>query len=142
MIGGISLKSFTRGICVFFTAALLFILFLPAPASAADNASVLKTIGHENTDTVSLYAQRDVTLYVPNNYAEDTVDLQNGLVITYDENTYKNVIAVPESQAEVDKSAVTVTVTYNEIEDADSDEKSQTEYQVNVKRTAARDPDF
>jgi hypothetical protein len=135
------MKFIIKGCCAFFTAVLVFMLFLPA-ASAADNASILRTIGHENTNTISPGLSRTVTLYVPYSYAGDTVDLQNGLAITYDENAYKNVIVVPEDIVEVDKAAVTVTVTYNEIADADTDAKSWTEYQVYVKRTAAKDPEF
>jgi hypothetical protein len=137
----ISLKILIRNCCAFIFTVLVIVLFIPV-VSAADNASILKTIGHESTNTVSPGSQRSVTLYVPYNYAKDTVDLQNGLEITSDENAYKNVVAVPQDIAEVDGIAVTLTVTYNEIEDADSDEKSQTEYQVYVKRTAAKDPEF
>jgi hypothetical protein len=135
------MKILLRYGCAFFTAIIIFVLFLPM-AYAADNASILQTIGHENTNTVSPGSDRTVTLYVPYDYSGDTVDLQNGLEITIHENTYKNVVVIAQNQAEIDKSAVTVTITYNEIEDADTDEKSRTEYFVYVKRTAAKQPEF
>lgn len=112
-------------------------------AYAANNASVLETIGHEDTDTVTLNdTTRTVTLTVPYAYAGTTVDLSNGLDITYDEDLYKYVVAQPYSVATVGGVAVSLTVSYNGINDQDGTAKNETVYSVSVVRATAKNPEF
>lgn len=127
-------------------------LLLPAfPAShAANEESVLTSIGHSDTNSVSLSGTtRYVTLTVSNDHEDDSVDLANGLNITYDDTKYKAVVAVPASSAAVCDSDVadsvgyvSVVVSFNDIDDADDAEKSQTIYYVRVIRAEAEAAEF
>lgn len=129
------------------TASLLAVItaisLLPSVAYAADGESVLTSIGHSNTDTVTLSGSgRSVTLTVPYDYSGSTIDLANGLIMTWDETAYKSVVAAPASTATVDGDAVTVTVTYNDYDDADGAEKSETVYYVQVVRAEMAPAEF
>jgi hypothetical protein len=121
--------------------ALLLVSLLPA-ATAADGESVLTELGHKNTNTVSITGtKRNVILLVPYSYAGDTIDLTTGLIINYDPNIYKNVVAST-AVATVDGPAVTLTVTYSHIGDEDDATKFATDYTITVMRTTPVPPAF
>ena len=125
---------FQKRAAAIWLAAMLVISLLP-PVNAVDEDSVLTSIGHGSTDTVTFTgSERSVTLTVAYGYPGTTVDLANGLIITWDKALYKSVVAAPASAAVVDGDAVAVTVTYNYIDDADDAEKSDTVYTVKVVR--------
>ena len=126
-----------------FLLAVLMSLYMIPVALAEDNASVLQSIGHEDTDTVTLNGTaRTVTLTVPFPYAGSEVDLSNGLNINYDEGLYKYVVAEPYMAATVDGAAVSLVITYNGIDDEEGVTKSETEYTVRVVRAAKEAPEF
>lgn len=93
--------------------AVLMLSLLPA-AAAADGEDVLLTLGHASASApVSIGSgQRDVTLYVPASYTPTTLDLFQGLDISYDTGKYQNVVAAPAGKATVGGAAVTLTVSY------------------------------
>lgn len=116
---------FQKRVAASLLAVITVISLLPS-AYAAGGTSVLTSIGHSSTDTVTLSGTaRDVTLTVPYTYSKTEVDLTNGLIITWDETAYKSVVAAPASSAVVDGGAVAVTITYNGINDADGSEKAK-----------------
>ncbi|MPM09080.1 hypothetical protein SDC9_55396 [bioreactor metagenome] len=144
--GGISLKPLRNIVCFLLVIA---ILFTSHPSSyAANEDSVLTSIGHSDTDTVTLSSTtRNVTLTVPYDYKGTTVYLINGLDISYDETLYKSVVAVPASAAIVNETStdlnyVPVTVSFNLINDADGTEKSLTTYYVRIEREKATPAEF
>ncbi|MGE4484045.1 MAG: S-layer homology domain-containing protein [Oscillospiraceae bacterium] len=124
------------------TASFLLVVFTLIiffqPALAANEDSVLTSIGHSETNTAALSdSVRYVTLTVPFDYAGSTVDLVNGLDITYNDTLYKSVVAVPASPgiAVIDNAGyIAVTVSFNNIDDADGTGKSATTYYVRVER--------
>jgi hypothetical protein len=121
-----------------FLTLLILLIFLPSGASAAGNDPVLTSIGHIDTDVVMLSADtREVVLAVPYSYPGSSVDLKNGLSITYDDNLYRSVVAEPASAAVVDGGAVAVTVSFHNIDDEPEAEKSETVYYVRVFRGEA-----
>ena len=133
---------FQKRVAASLLAVITVISLLPS-AYAAGGTSVLTSIGHSSTDTVTLSGTaRDVTLTVPYTYSKTEVDLTNGLIITWDETAYKSVVAAPASSAVVDGGAVAVTITYNGINDADGSEKSETVYHVQVVRAKKAPADF
>jgi len=112
-------------------------------ALAADNESVLTSISHRYADTVLLSGSaRSVTLTVPFSYPGSSLDLSNGLDISYDEDLYKAVVAEPSAEAEVGGAAVDLTVTYLGIDEDEGDPKSTTVYSVNVVRAPSVAADF
>jgi hypothetical protein len=112
-------------------------------ALAADNESVLTSISHRYADTVLLSGSaRSVTLTVPFSYPGSSLDLSNGLDISYDEDLYKAVVAEPSAEAEVGGAAVDLTVTYLGIDEDEGDPKSTTVYSVNVVRATSVAADF
>ena len=120
-----------------FILSLIMIISLLPSAFALNGEAVLKTLGHSDTDiyTFTNITTRDVTLTVSYKIAQDNaniVDLFNGLIMTYDETKYKNVVVTPADKAEVGGSKVSVTVTFNNLSDADGAEKSSTEYFIKV----------
>lgn len=124
------LKHFKYGVACVIAAGLLFLF--TGMAGAVDNEPVLRSIGHENTDTVMLSGStREVTLTVPYAYGQTTVDLFNGLSFTYGTG-YASVVLIPDSAATVNGGGVSVTVTYRHANEAESDPKSQTIYTLRV----------
>lgn len=110
---------------------------------AADDESVLTSLGHVNTDTVAISgSDRDVTLTVPFGYLGTSVDLTNGLAITWDTAAYKSVVASASGEAQIGGATVTITVTYNYITDGDGTPKGTTAYTVYVVRGATVPPVF
>jgi hypothetical protein len=83
-----------------------------------------------------------VTLTVSYGFSGSSLDLSNGLDLSYRTDLYKAVVAVPSSEAVIGGAAVTLAVTYNDIGDAEGAEKSRTVYSVNVVRAPAEDPVF
>lgn len=127
-----------------FALLLLLVLFSwkQPIAYAANNESVLATIGHQDTDMVTLNnTTRTITLTVPNSYSGSTIDLTSGLDFSYDPTKYKYVV-VQTSVAAVGGGSVSLTVSYNDINDADGTPKSMTVYNVSVVRAAAVGPQF
>ncbi len=130
-----------KRITAFFLSFIMIISLLP-PAQAADGEAVLKTLGHSETNvyTFTNTTTREVTLTVPFNFLKTDpnrkLDLFTGIVMTYDETKYKNVVLTPASEATVDGARVSVVVTFNNISDADGAEKSETEYFIKVVRAA------
>ncbi len=135
------MKLFKYSLTILLSGVMFF--YMNPIALSENNASVLQSIGHTDTDTVTLsVAARTITLTVPYAYMGNTVDLSNGLDITYNESLYKHVVAVPESVATVHGAAVLLTVTYHGINDETTAEKSQTIYSVYIERGTAKDPAF
>ena len=123
---------------------LLTVIFifgiLTLTAVAADDESVLTTIGHTDTNTVNLTEdERSVTLKVPFAYSDDIVDLLNGIIIDYNTSKYEYAIAEPDSEAIVDGDYVSVPVIYKK---TDESEAGTTTYNVKVVRTPAKAPSF
>jgi len=138
--GGSTLK-ISRYVLFFLLALMLFSWKQPI-AYAANNESVLETIGHQYSDTVTLNATtRTITLTVSNSYSGSTIDLTSGLDFSYDQERYKYVVAQT-SVATIDSGSVSLTVSYNDINDADGTAKSKTVYTVYVVRSAAIPPQF
>jgi len=136
------LKLFNRVISCLLIVIMLF-SSLPA-ALAANEYSVLTSIGHSDTNTVTLSGStRQVTLTVPFDYPGTALDLVNGLDIAYFESLYKSVVVVPASAATIDdQNYISVVVTFNHITDADDAAKNQTIYYVRVMREAQTDAAF
>lgn len=123
----------------------MFLNVIPVSLAANEDA-VLTTIGHGDTDTVTLSGSvRNVTLTVPYGYVGTAVDLTSGLAITYDQTAYKSVVATPTfpGTAQVgDTDYVAVTVSFQRLEEDDGVPKSQTVYYVRVVRADAEAPTF
>lgn len=134
------MKTFRMVVCCLIAA--VFLAGLLPRTVAANDESVLTSLGHKDTDTVSLSAStRSITLTVPFSYSGASVDLSNGLIIDYDATKYKSVVASA-STATVGGPSVSLNVTYNNIADADGDPKSLTVYSVDVVRAARIAPVF
>ena len=111
-----------------FLLAIFLLLNMFHPALAAKEDSVLTSIGHSQANSVALSGlTRYVTLTVPFDYAESTVDLGNGLDITYDDTLYKSVVAEPESSGMAtvydignidDTGYIAINISFNNIDDA------------------------
>lgn len=130
-----------RYLLVFLLLLTLFAWQQPI-AYAANNESVLETVGHQDSDTVTLNdTTRTLTLTVPNSYSGSSIDLTRGLDFSYDQQKYKYVVAQT-SVATIGGSSVSLTVSYNAINDADGTAKSMTVYTVFVVRAAAVAPEF
>ncbi|SHI21537.1 S-layer homology domain-containing protein [Sporobacter termitidis DSM 10068] len=122
-------------------AAVLLIGLVP-PAAAADNDSVLTSLGHSLTNTVNISgATRSITLTVPYTSTDTSVNLSNGLGITYDTTIYKSVVASG-GEARVGGSAVQVVVTYNYTTEDDTTPKHKTTYTVSIVKAAKVTPAF
>lgn len=134
------MKTFRTIVCCLITA--VFLAGLLPRTVAANDESVLTSVGHVDTDTVLLSgAGRSITLTVPFSYSDASVDLSNGLIISYDTTKYKSVVASA-SAATVGGPSVSLNVTYNAVTDADGDPKSLTVYSVAVVRAASIAPGF
>ncbi len=129
-------------ILISFLVTVTILLSLVPAAIAADNESVLMSVGHTDTDVVTISGSaRDITLTAPYG-SSGTVDLSNGLAITWDEAAYKSVVATSSSAAQIGGAAVTLTVTYNHKTDAAGTPKSTTLYSVKVVEALPVDPVF
>ena len=129
-------------ILISFLVTVTILLSLVPAAIAADNESVLLSVGHTDTDVVTISGSaRDVTLTAPYG-SSGTVDLSNGLAITWDEAVYKSVVATSSSAAQIGGTAVTLTVTYNYKTDVAGTPKSTTLYSVKVVEAPPVDPVF
>ena len=128
-------------------AVFLLLPALPAALAAGDDM-VLTSIGHSAATVYSFTdSSRSATLYVPHSYSGTTLDLTNGLKITYDESLYKSVVAQASGAAVIcdadDTShVVQVKVWYNYTTDGENAVKNQTTYSVRVVRAEARDSVF
>jgi len=141
IIGGIDLKFFKRGLASFLVIMMIFSLF---PVTyAADNESVLTSIGHSDTNTVNV-SSPNTTVQLTSSYGTsgNTINLSKNLAITYDESLYKNVVVEADSNVVVDGNAVSITVTYNDINDADDTQKHTTTYSIKVVSEAAKAAEF
>lgn len=125
------------------TAGLLVSLLPAAVAAPGDDASVLTNLSHRDArrnTAANIGSAREIELFVRYSYPGETVNLADGLNISYDTETYKNVVA-SSTVAAVGGSAQ-VTVTYNLASDPDDAPKNTTVYLVYIKRADRIAPTF
>jgi len=134
------MKKYTTKIVSYILSIAFLLCIIPSSVFAANNESVLTSIGHTDTDIVNLSGStRNITLTVPNSYTGDTIDLSTGLIINYNTKVYSYAIATPESIATINGDYVKITVTYQRVNSA---EQGTTVYQVKVVRAAAKSASF
>lgn len=125
--------------------ALLLVSALP-PALAVSDGVVLTSIGHSSSTTFSFSdSSRSATLYVPYSYSGQTLDLTNGLKITYDESLYQSVVAVASGPAVICSASdpdtsnpVQIKVSYHHVGDSAQALPYQVVYSVRVVRLEAQ----
>jgi hypothetical protein len=132
-----------RNILALVLAAGLLVSLLPAAAAAENDASVLTDLSHRNArrnTSANIGSAREIELFVRYSYPGETVNLADGLSISYDTGTYKNVVA--SSTAAAVGGSAQVTVTYNLVSEPDDAPKGRTDYTVHIKRAARIAPTF
>lgn len=136
-------------------AALLLVGYAPVALAAGstvqDGAAVLTSLGHKNTDTVTVSnPSTEIVLTVAASFTSDSdadttndvVDLSNNIKIAYDTTLYKLVVATPSGTATVGGTAVTLDVAFKGIADGDTVAQCHTSYLVRVVRASSKPPTF
>lgn len=127
---------------------ILLLCMLPS-ASAENGESVLASVTHQYADTCDWASDgRTVTLNVRSSYDSDTLDLVNGLNISWNAG-YRSVVATPAANSvTIDNDGiadpgeiVALAVTYYLASETDGRQWSTT-YYVKAKYAAAVQPDF
>jgi hypothetical protein len=146
------LNIFKRTLTFVITGVMLLQLLPAAAAAPYDNQSVLTSLGHSAIPLSPVQVtgnSRDITLTVPYQFSSNTVDLDNGLMITYNNSLYKNVVADPAGAVTVKRAAdsgsgtaVSLKVTFNYITEDDTAPKSSTTYNVRVQEATPTPASF
>ncbi len=135
--------SITKRVITFLIIAAIITGMLPVIALATDHETVLTSIYQSSAvSKVSVSGSTEATLTVPYAYDGDTVDLSNGLDISYNTSTYSSAVATfaSGSEAEIDgDDSVEMTVTY--LKNSDSTLYT-TLYDIYVVRAAYVAPTF
>ncbi len=121
---------------------MMFIGMFPITGLAADDETVLTSIYHSSAvSAVDVSGKKTATFTVPYTYSSDTVDLSNGLNISFDSSVYTSASAgFPSgSKATVGGDPVSMTVTYQKKHD---DTAYSAQYSIYVVRASGTAPSF
>lgn len=126
----------------FFLVLVLLFGLLPTAALAANDETVLITVGHTSAAaTVNIAGRNAASLTVPYSYSGTSLNLAAGLSLAYDTTVYTNVTATfpAGSTAVISGEPVTMTLTYQRINDP---VVYTANYRIQVQRAAYNAPTF
>jgi len=118
--------------------AVVVVLGLLPPATAASDISILKTIGYTGTDTVSPGSSRSIKLTVDYSF-EGPLDLTS-VFYSCDESTYTNIVLTPSADTLAVGSSATLTVTFYKISDTST--QYTTTYTISLVQDSAEAATF
>ena len=136
------MKAIKRIITYLIILVFLFCLLPSALAYTTDN--VLTAVTHTFADSGAWSVDgRTITLNVRYSFADTTLDLLNGLNISWDTAQYRSVVATPASASIAIDGTATVSLIVSYLPtDPESTVPLETEYFLKASKAAAEDPSF